>query len=375
MHLRLCLHAMDRTGPPMLALSFVEWMRVNHPEWTIDTVSFRGGPLMDRFIRIGPVVVLLDPDEAWDPHHPDPNRVRIVRRHTSPLGLPSVMLAVSVAAGQVLPYLPRPLPPLLTWSVEQGDDLHWIDEPVGLRESTTAWLAGSAGTAEELRTMLGTGNPPPVAPEFIADSVRSTDGIIDNVRTGLCRSESDLLIVGAGIATHRKGIDLFVETALAASRSGRDHHRFVWMGGEHDAGLHRVIAEVRRLGLDNVRFIGNVVDVTPWLSAADILLHTARLDAFPLVCLHAAAVGTPVVGFRHTSSLEAMFGDDAICADYPDTAGLLALIDHLGDRRTRREAGSRQQRRVVKNHTTSAVAATLFAHIESAARTRTGAVR
>jgi glycosyltransferase involved in cell wall biosynthesis len=35
----------------------------------------------------------------------------------------------------------------------------------------------------------------------------------------------------------------------------------------------------------------------PWLAAADVMLHPARLDAFPLVCLHAAFAGTPTIRF------------------------------------------------------------------------------
>ncbi|MCZ7629279.1 MAG: hypothetical protein M5U19_09520 [Microthrixaceae bacterium] len=62
MRIRLLLHALDRTGPPMLALTLARWIRREHPEHSIHTVSFRGGPLLGDLVQIGSVHVLTDPE-------------------------------------------------------------------------------------------------------------------------------------------------------------------------------------------------------------------------------------------------------------------------------------------------------------------------
>src|SRR5690606_38862941 len=115
---RVLLHALDRTGPPMLALSFLRWLRDQQPGIDVDVVTFRGGPMLGDFVELGPVAVLVDPSVEWDHDHPDPARVLTARRRAAGLGPVDVALAVSVAAAQVLPYLPQPLPALATWSVE-----------------------------------------------------------------------------------------------------------------------------------------------------------------------------------------------------------------------------------------------------------------
>ena len=170
-------------------------------------------------------------------------------------------------------------------------------------------------------------------------------------------------MLGAGIATNRKAPDLFIEAALHARRSGDAPDRFVWIGGEHDALFPSLLAEVDRLGLDDVRFVGNVEDVDPWLAAADVLLHPARLDSFPLVCLHAALAGTPVVGFLGVGGLEEMLDDSLVAAPYPDVPALVERLDSLRDPLRRSSVAARQAERVRARHTAEVAAGTILRHL------------
>ena len=366
LRIRLLLHALDRTGPPMLARSLARWLQTEHPDHTLEIVSFRGGPLIGDFIELGPVHVLLESSEAWDHHEPRPERAVAVRERASSVGGADVMLAVSVAAGQVLPYLPQPEPPLVTWSVEQGEDLHWIDQPVGLEEKTVRWLAGSTGTLDELDVRLP-GVDVHLAPEFVPSGPPTDRAVVAHCRRSLDTPSGGLLVVGAGIATTRKAPDLFIEAALHTHRTGRSQDRFVWIGGERDALYLKLLAEVDRLRLDNVRFLGNVEDVVPWLAAADILLHPARLDSFPLVCLHSTLAGTPVVGFLGAGGLEEMLGDALVAAPYPDLAGLVDGIDTLRDPRVRSSVADRQRSRVRARHIAEVAAGDVLLHLTQVA--------
>lgn len=367
MRIRILLHALDRTGPPMLAITFARWLARTHPSHSIDWVAFRGGDLLDAALDLGPATVLLDPRAGWDHQDPPESDRRAALERAKATGPVDVALAVSVAGGQVLPYLPSPGPPLVTWSVERGADLHWVDSPVGLRSHTTSWLAGSAGTQDELRSLLGGEVDVTLCPEFVEDVEVDVVDVDRRRRLLGVTSQSGLLVVGAGIATIRKAPDVFLELALGAARRHGPIDRFVWFGGEHDPMFTDLLAESRRLGLSHVRFMGNVVDVVPWLAAADVLAHTARLDAFPLVGLHAALVGTPVVGFSDSGGLAEMLGCGLVGAPYPDVASLLDALDGLRDSHARSRVASEQRAAVVERFTAQTAAPKLLEHLERVA--------
>ena len=362
---RIVVHALDRTGPPVLARTFVRWMRRHHPDDIVDVVAVRGGNLVDDMVREVPTRVLLRPSEAWDVVDLDPVRVGELTARLSGDPRPDATLLVSVSAAQALPLMEDP-GAVVTWSVEQGEDLHWIDQPLGLSERTTRWLAGSDATRRELTQLL-----PDVdiglAPEFVEDSAAVDPELVQRCRTALGAAPDELLVLGAGIATPRKAPDLFLEVALAHRRSARGMARFVWIGGEHDVLHWPVRDEAQRLHLDHFHTMESVGDLTPWLAAADVFLHTARLDAFPLVCLHASLAGTPVVCFSGTGGTEEMFADDLLGAPYPDVAGLARAVADLGDLQRRADTVRRQSARIRAEHTADAAAPALLRELVAAA--------
>ncbi len=365
-HWRVVVHALDRTGPPMLARAVVRWIRENEPTHAVDVVAFRGGELLDDFVRLCPVRVVLDPHEPWDWRAPDERRVAELAPRFSRLPKADATLLVSVAGAQALPFLPPDTcDPIVTWSVEQGEDLH-----EGADGRTARWLAGSAGTAEELRLRLPATTPIWPVPEFIEAPELPPPDVVAHCRVALGAEPGDdtLLVLGAGIATVRKAPDLFLEAALAHTRRGGPPARFVWLGGEHDAFFHTVRAEARRVEAGNLRLFGGVVDVVPFLAAADVFLHPARLDAFPLVCLHAAAAGTPVVAFSGVGGVPEMFGDAFVGAPYPDLAALLDRVDDLADPGRRAAAAEAQGARVRDRFTAGAAGSVVLEQLREACR-------
>jgi glycosyltransferase involved in cell wall biosynthesis len=353
----------------MLALAFVGWLADAHPEVAVDVVAFRGGDLAEELGRHGSVTVLLHHHEPWDHRAPDPARVAEIAALTRALAPADATLLVSVAAGQCLAHLPGP-GPVITWSVEQGEDLHWVADGIGLVERTTTWLAGTDDVRAEVLALLGPGASVAVVPEFVAPPAQGGAAAADVRR---CRAEAgatdgELLVVGAGIATHRKAPDLFVEVALAHLRAGGAPARFAWVGGSGDELFGPVRAEVERLGLgDRILVRPEVPDLGPWLAAADVFVHPARLDAFPLVCLHAAAVATPVVAFSGVGGVPAMLGEAFLGAPYPDVAGLARAVQSLAEPAARAAAGEAQRARVASRYLAPAAAPALWRHVEAVA--------
>lgn len=359
---RIAVHALDRTGPPMLAMSFVRWMRREHPDVELEVVSLRGGPLIDEVVRDADAVTLLEPHEPWDlGRHDDPRAVR-ARRRLDQLPRPDATLLVSVAAGQLLPVMSH-TGTLAAWVVEQGQDLHWIDEPTGLRERTDVWLAGSSSSHAEASRRLGA--PVRLVPEFVDDRAAAAEVVVARCRAALDVGDDQLLVVGAGIATRRKAPDLFMQVCAAHQRRHGANALFLWIGGEHDDLHWPVREEARRLGLDGFATMESVPDLHHWLAAADVFLHTARLDAFPLVCLHSAVAGTPVAGFRGTGGTTEMFGDTFLGADYPDVEGLADVVDSLRAPQLRERRAGEQAHRVRSTFVTDVCAAALYESVTS----------
>lgn len=372
MRVRLLVHALDRTGPPVLAGSVGRWLSSHRPGWDLDVVAFRGGPLAEDLAGIGPVTVLLRDDEPWDHTAPDPVRRQEVAALGAALSPADALLLVSVAGGQCLSSLPE-AGAVVTWCVEQGEDLHWVTDLPDLRPRTDRWLAGSAGSLRELSALVS-GAEVHLAPEFVdpppSAAVAGEAGAA--VRRHLGLADGDLLVVGAGIATVRKAPDLFLEVAVALGRSSPGvPATFVWVGGDRDPLYPVVAEEAARLGLgERFRLVPPVPDVVPWLAAADVVLHPARLDAFPLVCLHAAAVGTPVVAFRGAGGVEEMFGPAFLGAGYPDVRGLADEIARLADPIARSAAGSAQRTQVERRWLVDVGAPRIAEHLEQAVAER-----
>jgi glycosyltransferase involved in cell wall biosynthesis len=119
------------------------------------------------------------------------------------------------------------------------------------------------------------------------------------IRTELGMSDQENLIVAAGHFGEEKGIDLVLEAAALAINSAPDSPtRLVVMG----TGSPERIELIHQLGRarlgDRVTFLGQRSDPERVFAAADLVVHTPRLEAFGLVVVQAMACGVPVVAAR-----------------------------------------------------------------------------
>lgn len=347
---RVVVHALDRTGPPMLARSAVVGLR--EAGFEVDVVSIRSGPMVGEFAAVAPVRVLLDPRDGPE-RLLDPTRSPLAAARLQHLPSCDLLLLVSVAGFPALDLLaPDPSAVVIAWVVERGEDLRWVDDFAEVTRRVDGWWAGTDPTAREIGDRLGVNVA--VVPEFVEDPASYEE--LAHFRTACGVERDQVMVLGAGICTRRKGVDLFVEAAAEAMRRGLHQLRFVWIGGTDDELYEAISGDLRKPDRPDVRLMGVVSDVRPWIAAADIFLHPARLDAYPLVCLEAGAAGTPVVGFADVSAQEEMFGDAAIVATFPDVQRLADHVEALGaDALERRRCGERQ-RSVVTGRSVASVA-------------------
>jgi glycosyltransferase involved in cell wall biosynthesis len=110
------------------------------------------------------------------------------------------------------------------------------------------------------------------------------------------------LIVGfVGRFTHRKGVDIFVESALQVLHQRADAV-FIVVGGvdehvrEEREYRESIIAQVEESGFaEQFRFVGGRSDMPEVYRALDLLVFCSPQDMGPLVPLEAMAMETPVI--------------------------------------------------------------------------------
>lgn len=157
------------------------------------------------------------------------------------------------------------------------------------------------------------------------------------------------VVVGAGPADRRKGIDLFCQVASLVLRH-MPEARFIWLGDD-DKDLARdckTWLDILDLS-DKIHFLGLVKDADVYAShvaAADVFLLTSREDPFPSVVLEAMVVGIPVVGFENAGGFSELLTQGAgLLVPHEDRVAMantvLSLMQHPEQAKTMGEAGQR----------------------------------
>ncbi len=109
------------------------------------------------------------------------------------------------------------------------------------------------------------------------------------------------LIISAGHFGPEKGLDVAIEAVSLARKTLADSGiglRHLHLGTGDPAREEWIRSEIMRLGGWGTTLVGHRPDPERFFAAADLLLHTPRLEAFGLVLVQAMASGTPIVASR-----------------------------------------------------------------------------
>jgi glycosyltransferase involved in cell wall biosynthesis len=118
-------------------------------------------------------------------------------------------------------------------------------------------------------------------------------------------------VVGMGTASHRKGIDIFVEACGLVGQKDKKVH-FVWIGDFEESEVKTSINRlIEKLGVeDSFTMTGRLPHSTANLLPFDLFVLTSREDPYPLVILEAAIVQLPAIGFDQSGgAVEFITGD------------------------------------------------------------------
>ncbi len=380
-------HAADRTGPPVHLLNMLRWVRSHGPDVDIEVALPAGGELLDEMRSLASVTVF----EPLDGTVPEGEREKVLRGEVdeaawwararedalremmAPFGRSRVVYVNGAPAIELARALPTGERTLLSHVHELEIGLvHRLDPP-----DRALFLAGAARLFSVARAvsdhLVGRHGVDPGSIELhrgmvdvaaIADEVRGIDRAETRAAKGL---DPDHHIVGAcGTIEFRKGADLFLRMAWHLRRAQLDRPvTFVWIGGD-EQGIAAAQARAASLGVDDVvRFVGAQPDPTNWFAILDVFVMPSREDPFPLVCIEAAASGTPIVAFDAGGIPELLVQGCGDVVPYPDVGRLAASVRSLLDDPVRRASmGARGRELTREQHDASVVGPRTWAAIE-----------
>lgn len=272
----LCLHDAQPAGVPILTLDLAEAFAGRG--WQPVFALHRAGPLIDRFRQLGPALILA---EGWD-------------WEGLVAGLPprTPVLVNTAAAADMAGAPARAGHPSLVLMHEMAEYIReqgFVPHLRSVQAAGARLIASMPRMAEALVDEVGTLEV--LRPGIILPKARLRD--FRRMRHWR-RRQTGPVFIGAGHADRRKGFDLFLEAAARLSEAHADA-RFIWLGAL-DAWARDLADQALAKGLD-LTLPGFVADSLAWYRAADVYLLTSRQDPGPTTVIHAAAMGTPFVGY------------------------------------------------------------------------------
>ncbi len=193
---------------------------------------------------------------------------------------------------------------------------------------------------------------------FVPNGI-DTDAFTPDLDGGPVRAElgigpDDLMVLSAGVITHRKGHDLLVRAATAIIEQFPTA-RFVIAGGPPVNGGTSYADELTALAhsegvADHVVFAGRRSDMPAVCAACDLFVLASRQEGSPTAVIEAMACECPVVVTPPAAAALTQPGVGAVVpADDPDALAA-KVCELLADRTSARAMGAAARKHVITHH-------------------------
>lgn len=277
----LCVHDAQQAGAPLMTRDMALWCRSAGFEPVF--VILRGGPVAPEFEDIGPAFFLVD---GWDA----PGLFGAVPRHAPVIVHSAAAVALAECAADAgLACV------LLIHEMRTYLSANALLPCLSRAQAAGARLAVSfPRMADDLRAELG--DLPALRPAVVLPPAP-----LASFRARRRAFAGTPMFIGAGHAESRKGFDLFIAACHGISARLPDA-TFVWLGAL-DAWSQDLADQALDRGL-RLTLPGFVEDSLAWYAAAQVYLLTSRDDPGPSTVVHAAATGTPFVGYAANIGLK-----------------------------------------------------------------------
>lgn len=332
-------------GSQVVLLNILKWLH-SHTTLELKIILIAGGELLPEYAKYGPVVVW----QELAMQIPDAKKRR--EHIASQFGKVDLVYGNTIVAAKIYEELEFFGAPFLSHIHELEKSIRAYTEPKTIekfQKITSEFIACSPPVAANLienhqanSARMHTVNA------FIENRPPATESAKTILRRKLGLPEKEFLVVGCGTIYWRKGVDLFVETAVKLKESGAKKIRFLWIGDHYwdfDPQSRALMpwksieAKIQKHGLEEIiEFPGVKPNAREYFAAADVFYLPSREDPFPLVCLEAAQCGTPVVCFDEAGGMPDFVESDAgVVVPHLDVAAAAAAIKQLQDNSTLRD--------------------------------------
>jgi glycosyltransferase involved in cell wall biosynthesis len=319
----------------LVLLHLLRWLKANREDLEADVLLMKGGELEDAYREVARVTVLPAPR----PPSRFENLINKIRRKLefyrpfSPPDLSPFETTYDAVLGNTIVSLP-----ILAYFRKRGNrTICWIHEMENLIRDYYS-SRRFASLCDHMDHLIVPSN---VAGEVLRKfGVSASSSLVYDfsppIRTGMDRlapppnlPDDAFVVVGCGTIEPRKGVDIFIEVARRAMRQFENIY-FVWIGGSssdddpYALEIKKAIAGSEIAG--RIIMTGKLSDLRGHFSRMDVFALTSREDPFPLVCLHAAEFGKPVVCFAGAGGIPFVDVDafsSAIAHYYDDRLALV----------------------------------------------------
>lgn len=339
-----------------------------------------GGPLLDEYRAICPVVIWPTPDRyvvgaltdkvlwklgVWQKFHDRQTKAhqQVIRAQ---LGLDSVDLVFvnTVTSSRWFGQLGIPDKiPVITFVHELDMSVRMYTRPDELKYllgRTTQLLSVSKATARYYEQQQGF-DPAHITLYTLIDTPSLERNVQQarqqpSIYESLGLPANALIVGGCGNAEWRKGNDLFVTLArqVIGRTTAQDQPvHFVWVGVPPGSLRDDLLLDIRKAVLaDRVHLIPPTPDVLRYMSRFDVFVLCSREDPYPLVVFEAGLCGVPVVCFADAGgSPELVETDGGFIVPYLDidtmSDRVLALLRQPG---LRKQMGERLGQKILERH-------------------------
>jgi glycosyltransferase involved in cell wall biosynthesis len=121
------------------------------------------------------------------------------------------------------------------------------------------------------------------------------------------KENNEFIVGAAGNISWRKGHHIFIQVARYIKENYPNLKiKFIWVGKVNKNELLIIKEELIKLGLENVKFIGQQSNFHDYFNKFDLFLMTSREDPFPLVCIDVGLLGKPIICFDKATGTQEM---------------------------------------------------------------------
>jgi len=146
--------------------------------------------------------------------------------------------------------------------------------------------------------------------------------------------DNEFVVGGSGLTSWRKGVDLFVQLAVALNRLRPSNTiKLVWVGAISREFQFHFLYECERLQIkDKVIFSGSKPNPEDYFQLFSVFSLTSREDPFPLVVLEAAAQAKPIICFEKSGGIPELLSEGGgILVPYGNVQAMAEQVLYLYD--------------------------------------------